>query len=249
MTPFRIEDAAASHVGNVRAENEDSYHSAPADRVWLVADGMGGHENGKLASSALAYAVGETPVPDTIEPACRALSDAIAEANAAIFGEAQRLGVQMGTTVVALVLRDDHFGVLWTGDSRAYVLRDDRLIRLTHDHTMVEDMVARGLLAPEEAPDHPMSHVLSRAVGVQETVTVDAIVDRALPRDLFLLCSDGLHGTVAEAEIADILRLRGPGAADALIAATLERGGPDNVTVVLVAVSEPTLLVLGGVPA
>ena len=246
MTAFRIEDTSASHVGHVRKQNEDSHFSARDHAVWLVADGMGGHENGKMASEALTAAVAAAVLPEGIEAACTALSEAIGQANLAIYAQGRRLGVQMGTTAVALVLRGQEFGVLWAGDSRAYVFRDDRLIQLTRDHTQVEDLVERGLLTSEDAADHPMKHVLSRAVGVQEALAVDAICDRALPRDLFLLCSDGLHGVVDDAAIAAILRQRGPAAAEALIAASLAGGGPDNVTVTLVAVSEPTLLVLNG---
>ena len=246
MTPYRIEDSSVSHVGMVRSENEDSHYSAHDHGLWLVADGMGGHENGKMASAALAAAVGAVTLPEAIEPACTTLSNAIAQANTAIFQQGRKLGVQMGTTAVALVLRGEHFGVLWAGDSRAYVFRDDALIQLTRDHTQVEDMVERGLLSAAEAADHPMKHVLSRAVGVQEALAVDAVYDRALPRDVFLLCTDGLHGVVSDAEIGAILRQGGAAASEALVAASLERGGPDNVTVTLVAISEPTLLVLNG---
>jgi serine/threonine protein phosphatase PrpC len=249
VTPFRIEDTSASHVGHVRRQNEDSHFSGHDHAVWLVADGMGGHENGKLASDTLATTVGGMPVPEGIEPACQAVSAAIRQANLAIYRQGLQLGVQMGTTAVALVLRRQEFGVLWAGDSRAYVFRDDALIQLTRDHTQVEDLVERGLLSAADAVDHPMKHVLSRAVGVQEALAVDAICDRALPRDVFLLCTDGLHGVVTDEEIAAILRQHGPAAADALVAASLARGGPDNVTVTLVAISEPTLLVLNGARA
>lgn len=246
MTPFRIEDSSLTHVGIVRPKNEDSHFSSPEQAVWLVADGMGGHENGKLASETLAAVVASVTLPNAIQAACTALSETIAQANVAIFEQGRQLGVQMGTTAVALVLRGHEFGVVWAGDSRAYVFRDDTLIQLTRDHTQVEDMVERGLLDPAEAADHPMKHVLSRAVGVQAELALDAVCDTALPRDVFLLCSDGLYGVVSDAEIAAVLRQRGPAAAHALVSAALSGGGPDNVTVTLVAISEPTLLVLNG---
>lgn len=246
MTPFRIEDSAITHVGIVRPKNEDSHFSSAEQAVWLVADGMGGHENGKMASEALASAVAAVSLPQEIEPACTALSAAIAQANTAIYEHGRQLGVQMGTTAVALVLRGHEFGVVWAGDSRAYVYRDGALIQLTRDHTQVEDMVERGLLDPAEAADHPMKHVLSRAVGVQADLALDAVCDTARPRDVFLLCSDGLYGVVSHAEIAAILRQRGAASAHALVSAALSAGGPDNITVTLVAVSEPTLLVLNG---
>lgn len=243
---FRIEDNALSHVGNVRSQNEDSHFADPAAGLWVVADGMGGHANGKLASEALVAAMGAVNVPESLDTATDVVANAIHSANTAIFGHARGAGVQMGSTVVALVLRGDEFVVLWAGDSRAYLHRDGQLIQLTRDHTQVQEMVDRGLLDPSDAEDHPMKHVLSRAVGVQDALEIDAIRDRMLTGDLFLLCSDGLYGVVDEAEIARIVCDQGVAAADALIAASLAGGAPDNVTVALVSVTEPTLLVLNG---
>lgn len=248
-SPFRIEDRSATHVGHVRSENEDSHVSAPEARMWAVADGMGGHENGRMASQALAAHLGWTSLPDDMEGACEALAGAIHIANRAIYEHAQEAGVQMGSTVVALVLRGHEFAVLWAGDSRAYLLRDGNLIRLTRDHTQVEDMVERGLLSPEEAADHPMKHVLSRAVGVMDALEVDAIRDVLQSKDRFLLCSDGLTGVVDEARIAAILGDGEGDAAERLVAETLAGGAPDNVTITVVEVSEPTLLVLNGAVA
>ncbi|KPF91337.1 hypothetical protein IP81_11595 [Novosphingobium sp. AAP83] len=249
IVAFRIEDRALSHVGNVRSENEDSHFADAGVGVWLVTDGMGGHANGKLASEALVAAVGAVRVPDAMDSACDVVANAIHSANTAIFGHATDLGVRMGATVVALVVRGDEFAVLWAGDSRAYLYRDGQLIQLTRDHTQVQEMVDRGLLDPADAEDHPMKHVLSRAVGVQDTLEIDAVRDVAQTQDLFLLCSDGLYGVVGEVEIARILSERGIGAADALVEASLAGGAPDNVTVSLVGLSEPTLLILNGVPA
>jgi serine/threonine protein phosphatase PrpC len=155
-------------------------------------------------------------------------------------------GKQMGSTVVSLVIRGPEFIVLWAGDSRAYLYRQGQLIQLTRDHTQVEAMMERGLLTPEEAADHPMKHVLARAVGVQETLEIDGVRDRIESRDIFVLCSDGLSGVVSDAEIAAMLAEHGHAAGDLLVAACLERGAPDNVTVTLVAANEPTLLVLNG---
>lgn len=243
---FRIDESAASHVGIVRRENEDAHFTSAEAGVWVVADGMGGHANGKMASSALVAAVEAVRLPETLDSACDVVSQAIHSANIAIFGHAQEAGLQMGSTVVALVVRGDEFAVLWAGDSRAYLFRDGQLIQLTRDHTQVQEMVDRGLLEQSEAEDHPMKHVLSRAVGVQDALEIDAIRDRMVTRDLFLLCSDGLYGVVGEDRIAAILAEGGSASADALIAASLENGAPDNVTVSLVGVSEPTLLVLNG---
>ncbi len=244
---LRVQDTAATHVGLVRSENEDSMASLAGQGVWLVADGMGGHSHGKFASQTIADVLNEASYAiDPLRP-WEAVAQAIHEANRRIFARAGELGQQMGSTVVALVLHAQQFSVLWAGDSRAYLLRNGALFQLTRDHTQVEMMLERGLLTPAEALDHPMKHVLARAVGVQETLELDAIQDLAEPHDVFLLCSDGLYGVVDDAQIAALLRDHGAKAGEALIAAALAGGGPDNVTVMLVAVSEPTLLVLNGV--
>jgi serine/threonine protein phosphatase PrpC len=243
---LRIEDVSITDTGLARSENEDCHASLPEQQVWLVADGMGGHDNGRFASQAIVEAARGATLPDTLEDACDALGGAIHAANEKIYATSREAGKMMGSTVVALVVREGEFAVMWAGDSRAYLFRDGQLIQLTRDHSQVQELMDRGMLTPEEAADHPMRHVLARAVGVQPALEIDAIRDQVAKGDLFLLCSDGLHGVVDDAEIAAILREQGNAGAQALIEASLERGAPDNVTVVLVYASEPTMLVLAG---
>ncbi len=243
---FRLVDLSTSHVGMVRKENEDCYASEAKSGVWLVADGMGGHHNGRFASQSIADAVVSAQYPDDLDEACHAAATAIHDANALIFARSLELGKQMGSTAVALVLRDNQFVVLWAGDSRAYLYRQGQLIQLTRDHTQVEMMLERGLLTPEEAADHPMKHVLARAVGVQETLELDAIRDQVEVNDIFLLCSDGLYGVIDDAQISMMLQIYGCNAGDAMLQACLENGAHDNVTITLVAANEPTLLQLQG---
>ena len=245
-TNFRIRDCTTTHVGKVRTANEDSHASIPQGDVWLVADGMGGHYNGSFASTTIAEAVAALPLTGEADAPWDSVAQAIHQANGRIFTRSVEVGKQIGSTVVALVIHGQEFVVLWAGDSRAYLYRGGQLIQLTRDHTQVEIMLERGLLTPEEAADHPMKHVLGRAVGVQETLELDAIRDHLAAHDLFLLCSDGLHGVLSDEEIALFLRDYGHEAGDRLIAACLDRGAPDNVTVALVAVDEPTLLSLNG---
>ena len=243
---LRIEDVSLTDTGLARAQNEDCHTSLPREQVWLVADGMGGHENGRFASQAIVEATNAATIPDGLEPACDALGGAIQAANERIFAASRDVGKMMGSTVVAMVVRDGEFAVMWAGDSRAYLFRDDTLYQLTRDHSQVQELMDRGLLSAEDAADHPMRHVLARAVGVAAELEIDAIRDQVVKGDLFLLCSDGLHGVVSDEEIARILREQGNGAAPALIEASIKLGAPDNVTVVLVYASEPTLLVLAG---
>ncbi|SFS03852.1 PP2C family protein-serine/threonine phosphatase [Sphingomonas jatrophae] len=240
---LRLDALVRTDVGRVRDHNEDAYCERPQSGVWAVADGMGGHERGEWASATIAEALGQVPPQPDFDTLLQRAADAIHAANGRIFAEAEAKGAQMGSTVVALVVKDRRFGVLWAGDSRGYLLRGGFLHRLTRDHTQVQEMVDRGLLTPEAAEGHPMGHVLARAVGVRGTLELDAIADGVEPGDVFLLCSDGLTGVVEEPEIA---RMLDPSTArtapDALVELVLERGAPDNVTVVMVSASEPTLL-------
>lgn len=240
---FRIDSAARSHEGRVRKSNEDSFCAQPRRGIWAVADGMGGHENGEWASAEITGAIARLPDPASFEEGCQALAGAIQEANRRIWAEAQTRGIQMGSTIVALTICDRHFAVLWVGDSRAYLLRAGTLYQLSRDHSQVQEMIDRGLLEPEAAESHPMSHVLARAVGVMETVDVDVIADELEAGDVFLLCSDGLTGRVADGELADMLAAGGMAAVtERLERLTLERGAPDNVTIIAVAVDETTML-------
>lgn len=246
---FRVDSAARSHEGRVRKNNEDSFCALPERGLWAVADGMGGHENGEWASAEIAQAIGELPEAASFEEGCQAIAGAIHHANARIWAEASLRGIQMGSTVVALLVRNTHFAVLWVGDSRAYLLRGGTLYQLSRDHSQVQEMIDRGLLEPDAAESHPMSHVLARAVGVMESVEVDVIADEMEAGDVFLLCSDGLTGRVSDGEIADMLAATDMASVtERLVALTLERGAPDNVTVVTVAVDETTMLSLGGRP-
>jgi serine/threonine-protein phosphatase Stp1 len=239
---LRHESVGGTHVGQVRTNNEDSYCLRPDRCFWAVADGMGGHEKGEWASGAIVKAAEAMTLPEEFESACTAIADMIHTSNARIHHEAKQRGIQMGSTFVGLYLNGRRFGLFWVGDSRAYVLREGALHMLSRDHSQVQAMVDRGLIQPKEAVGHPMLHVLARAVGAQPVVEVDAIVDEAQPADIFLLCSDGLTNRVTDAEIAAVLEsLPHREALDRLIALTLERGAPDNVTAIIVGVSESTL--------
>jgi serine/threonine protein phosphatase PrpC len=244
-TRFRIKAAGSTNVGLVRSANEDSMVLREDAGVWVVADGMGGHENGQWASNAIIDAVGQTSFSGNFDADVTALADAVHAANARIHDTAVSRGGRMGSTVVALHMSGDRFACLWAGDSRIYLLRGGELYRLTRDHTQVQELVDRQLMTPEEADHHPMSHVLSRAVGVQAELQLDVISDTALPRDVFLLCSDGLTGVVSDPEIAERLStLSIEAACRRLTELVLARGAPDNVTMVAVACEEMTALAL-----
>lgn len=242
FVPFRIESSAKTHQGCVRDHNEDGYCSREGDGLWAVADGMGGHEGGEWASAELVERLGKLDLPLDFERACQSVAEAISDANRAILAEARERRRQMGSTIVVLIVREQEYAVLWVGDSRAYVLRDGQLIHLSRDHTQVQEMVERGMMSVEDAAGHPMGHILSRAVGVEEEVRVDRVTGEVLPGDVFLLSSDGLHGYVEERDILRVLRGSPEQAPDDLVELTLANGAPDNVTVIAVWAKEPTLL-------
>jgi serine/threonine-protein phosphatase Stp1 len=247
MSPsqLRVLTGARTHEGHVRTNNEDSFIAAEQSGLWAVADGMGGHENGEWASACVVEELQRGPLPDEFDDACREIGARIHRANHLIFQGGIERGLQMGTTIVVLYVEGQRFAVLWVGDSRAYVLRDSALHQLSRDHTQVQEMVERGLLSPEEAEEHPMGHVLNRAVGVSESVEVDVIQDEVEPGDTFLLCSDGLHGCVEDVEITRILAGSSlDQVTDTLMEAAFENGAPDNVTVVATRFVEPTFLIL-----
>lgn len=238
------QSGAASHVGRVRQRNEDGYFVDEEAGLWAVADGMGGHQGGEWAAAQVVAALDAAPLPPDFDDRCTAVADRIHRANAVIHDDALRRGATVGTTVVALLVQDGRFALLWAGDSRAYVLRGGRLHQLSRDHTQVQEMVDRGLLDAAAAATHPLGHVLTRAVGVSSALEIDVVTDAVEPGDTFLLCSDGLHGTVGEAEIARALHGPPAPATARLVAETLARGAPDNVTAVAVHFREPTLLSL-----
>ena len=240
---LRYEQGSCSDVGCVRLVNEDSHLARDRDGLWLVADGMGGHSKGSWASSEIASSLQDIWLPFDLEGAVTATEAALVSVNASIYLAGRRDGKVIGSTVAALLIRARRFAVLWAGDSRVYRMRNDQLSLLTTDHSQVEQMVTAGLLSREEAEDHPMAHMLSRAVGVRPELTLDLLRGDVLPSDVFVLCSDGLTRTVHDNEIEALVRQSAPRAAAArLVELALERGAADNVTVMVVGCSEPTLV-------
>jgi serine/threonine protein phosphatase Stp1 len=245
VTGLRVESGAKSHEGRVRERNEDSFVARERYGLWAVADGMGGAASGDWASAKIVEKLEEIRFPLEFDAACAAIADAIHKANAEIYERSLKRGRQMGSTIVSLFVQDQRFVLFWVGDSRGYLLRDGALHRVSRDHSQVQEMIDRGLIDPKDAEGHPMGHVLARAVGVGPDLDLDAVQGELEPGDVFLLCSDGLHGYVPETDIARLLGRGTPeDSAEQLVNLTLERGAPDNVTVIAVGFSEPTLLTL-----
>lgn len=242
---LRLVDAALTDPGKIRTANEDALLAAPDRGLWAVADGMGGHDNGEWASRTVIEALGAAALSGDFDADRLRVADALHAANARVFSEAQAAGRRMGSTAVTLLVSGGAFAVHWVGDSRVYLWREGVLHQLTRDHTQVQEMVDRGLLSPAEAAGHPMSHVISRAIGVAAALEVEWTFDQARPGDIFMLCSDGLTGVVSDPEIADTLGSCRPRlACERLVARCLERGAPDNVTLIAIACDPLTLRIV-----
>ena len=223
---------ALTDVGRVRSSNQDAI--IEGERLFGVADGMGGHKGGETASSGARDGLVELLAGKT--PALDSLRDAVTEVNGRLFrqqqGDEKLSG--MGTTLTALWFSDHYVYIGHVGDSRAYLLREGKLQQMTSDHSLVAELVRSGVLTPEQAEGHPMRNVITRAVGTEETVDVDLLVEERQAGDLWLVCSDGLYGMVGDDAIAGALTsLPIDQAADRLLAAALEAGGRDNISLVI----------------
>mgnify|MGYP000093521025 CR=1 FL=1 len=227
--------AARSDVGLVRTGNEDSGYAGP--RLLLVADGMGGHAAGELASAVAVATVADLDVhPPSSAELLNALTDSIdsvGETIGAIIGEEPDL-TGMGTTITGLYWLGGRVAIVHVGDSRAYLFRNDNLQQLTHDHTYVQTLVDAGRITEEQAATHPKRSLLMRALDGMNPVEADLSMREARRGDRYLLCSDGLSGFVDEADIAGALTMSDTtGCVTRLVDMALERGAPDNVTVVV----------------
>jgi protein phosphatase len=231
---------ARSDVGMVRTANEDRFALAPDLGLFLVADGMGGHIGGQLASSLAADGTVEAlrGVADSSASPTDKLRFCVAAANHEIFMTAQAKPelTGMGTTLVALLAGEGRIGLAHVGDSRAYLVRGSRIRQLTRDHSLVADLVRRGEISADAARGHPHRHVLTRALGVRRSGLPDLGELTPAAGDMLLLCSDGLTEHVLDEEIAEVVG--GPDEPDAicdkLVGLANARGGEDNSTVALV---------------
>jgi serine/threonine protein phosphatase PrpC len=239
---LRVVAFAATDVGRLREGNEDSHYRGSS--VFAVADGMGGHQAGEVASETALEPLLAVDGRDfaSAEDAERMLVEAIRAANRDVVAKADANPEfqGMGTTLTAVLVRDGELHIAHVGDSRAYLLRrGERINQLTTDHTLVEELVQEGRLSRDEVATHPQRSIITRAIGVEWDVEVDTLPPLQLQvADQVLLCSDGLSGPVSDAQIGEILERYedGDAACRALLDAANAAGGPDNITVVLLRV-------------
>ena len=233
---FVFRTGSVSHVGKVRKLNEDSVLARPEIGLWAVADGMGGHGGGDLASQAVASALARLEPQPSGAALLSEFEACIGVVNADLRALAHsRGGSVVGTTLVAILVHSGHFACVWCGDSRVYLLRGGVLEQVSRDHSEVQDLIDRGVLERDEAKVWPRRNVVTRALGVAEQAELEIIDGPTLAGDRFLLCSDGLTAHVDDGEIASLLAIEDPQkACDDLLALTLQRGASDNVSLIVI---------------
>jgi serine/threonine protein phosphatase PrpC len=248
MLPLSFDVGSATHAGKVRERNEDSCLVRTDTGLWAVADGMGGHAAGDLASRILVESLDAIAQPEAAADLLQQCETQIFRANAEIVGWSRaHNGATIGTTAAVLLVRDRHFACLWAGDSRVYAISHGAIRQLSRDHSEVEELIARGALSRKDA-EHWPSNAITRAVGVAENLELEVVTGSAEPGDIFVICSDGLTRHLSDHEILEHAAGRHARAAcEGMLALALERGGLDNVTVVVVRLlaevsraSEPT---------
>jgi protein phosphatase len=240
---FKWVSSARTDVGKVRKVNEDACLARPDEGLWAVADGMGGHSAGDLASGLIVEQMGEVDLSGPLSASVTEIERRLIDVNEQLRDLASSRNIStIGSTFAGMVIRDG-FGVcLWVGDSRVYRIRDGRIEQVSQDHAFVEDLVEKGILSREDAAGHPQSNLVTRAVGAQENLKVDVEIFELEHEDTYVLCSDGLDKEVPESDIVDVVMREQPEVLSTqLVEEALERGARDNVTVITITVRDPSL--------
>jgi serine/threonine protein phosphatase PrpC len=234
-----VKASGLSDVGRVRQNNEDNFFCEPGNSFFIVADGLGGHSAGEIASE-MAVAHVASSKPDSIE----SLVQAITESNTKVHQQAKTSKNDMATTISAMLIGQGKAYVAHVGDSRIYLVRDDKIYCITDDHTPVMESLRAGLITEEQARNHPLKHMLSRTIGTHSQVEIDALTIDLVAHDTFVLCTDGLSNLLDEPDIYDIVKScdTTEEVSKNLVAMANHRGGTDNVTVVVVQVEEEDIM-------
>lgn len=235
----RWRSAARTDPGKVRARNEDAVLDLPQLGLWAVADGMGGHHGGALASRLVVENLAALPAAESLEQRLTQVRQSLHLLNRRL-GQALTVTAAcpeplIGSTVVALLMNGERAVCVWAGDSRCYLWRSGRLYQLTRDHSLVQQLIDRQQLAPRQAAQHPSAHALTRAVGASEQLALDILELDVLPGDTFLLCSDGLHQSLAPEVLGAALSLPSAGlAVQRLFELALHGAARDNLSAVVI---------------
>lgn len=236
---FPIESFGVSHKGCVRDHNEDNYLVEQQAGLWVVADGMGGHEAGEVASASIVDHLATIGIASSAPDLRARFEDRLSRANAEIRNISRSRGITIGSTFAALLAMDGRFAGLWAGDSRIYLVRGGAISQISRDHTEVQELLDRGMISAEEALTWPRRNVITHAVGVSDELVIDFQQGELMPGDVFVLGTDGLTAHVSDAEIEAAVKSAPPQAAcEKLLEMVLARGGTDNVTIVLVRIGD-----------
>lgn len=234
---YRWWSCCRTDTGRQRNINEDAYLDLDNVGLWVVADGMGGHARGDVASRLIVEAFDGLRKPQSMDAFSRSVTERLRRVNQRMRAETVGLPQQMmmGSTVVAFLVYKREWRCLWAGDSRAYLLRDGRLVQITRDHSVAQEMAERGELRQDQVAFHPLANRITRAIGACDDLLLDEYRSFLRDGDTVLLCSDGLNKEVDDAEVADILENYDcDEASRELVDLTLERGARDNVTVAVI---------------
>jgi serine/threonine protein phosphatase PrpC len=229
--PHAAISAARSHVGRVRMVNEDRVLDRADRGLWAVADGMGGHSAGDVAAETAIHALRRL-ADEGSSLSVTSVHEALVEANRDIHALGRCARNVQGTTIVTLLIHDGAAQLLWAGDSRAYRVRGSHAEQLTRDHSVVQELVSAGVIDAEGARRHPSANMVTRALGAAETIVIDTLAVPLEAGDRLLLCSDGLSGSVDEADLLRVAELPLEEAIDVLLRAALTRDGSDNISIV-----------------
>lgn len=233
--PFEWRSCGLTTVGTVRKHNEDSYLASPERHFWVVADGMGGHMRGDVASQAVIEAYEDFQPKRTVSQTIDDLENRAITVNSKLREDLDsNPGHIMGSTIAMMYAKHNISYFMWAGDSRIYAYRDRVLKQISHDHSFIQESVDRKIMTAEEASSHPSSNIITRAVGVHNQLYLDVDYIRVNPGDKYLLCSDGLFKDVVLSEIAKQLDKIPFKAAEGLIDMALAKGANDNVTVIVI---------------
>ena len=231
-----FDTGSATHIGHVRERNEDGHLARPEAGIWAVADGMGGHADGDVASRTVIDALAAIERPSSAADLLASCERSVDAANVELMEIGrQRGGVIVGTTIAVLLAFEGYYACAWLGDSRIYMVRAGEITQLSRDHTEVQELLAQGIITAEEAAGWCGRNGITRAVGVDDEAVLDVTSGPLAPGDSFVICSDGLTHHVRDDEILERVHgNRSQQACDDLVALTLERGAIDNVTVIVV---------------
>jgi serine/threonine protein phosphatase PrpC len=235
--PVQWVSASATDVGTVRTVNEDAVLERPEIGLWVVADGMGGHDAGNVASRMVVESLTDMQKPDALNDYVTTIEDCILGANQRLleYSEIMLDGRIVGSTFIGLMIYGQVGVCLWMGDSRLYRYRGQELVQLSRDHSQVSELLQAGAITEEEAANHPESNVITRAVGTSDEPYIDLDVFDVQIGDTFLLCSDGLYNAVNKETIARHLTGNDTGAmVSGLIDSALDNGASDNVSVIAI---------------